>query len=57
MIEGLKPYAEYKESGSKWLGEMITAVKVELMASAVRNESGLVGFTVQNCGPNESPRS
>ena len=20
MIEGLKPYAEYKESGSKWLG-------------------------------------
>ena len=22
MIEGLKPYAEYKESGSKWLGEV-----------------------------------
>jgi hypothetical protein len=22
MIEGLKPYGEYKESGSKWLGDV-----------------------------------
>ena len=22
MIEGLKPYAEYKDSGSKWLGKV-----------------------------------
>jgi len=22
MIEGLKPYAEYKESGQEWLGQI-----------------------------------
>ena len=29
----------------RWLGEMITAVKVELMNSAVRTASSLVGLT------------
>jgi type I restriction enzyme S subunit len=39
MIEGLKPYAEYKESGSKWLGAVPAKWKVRNIRTLITRRS------------------
>ena len=39
MIEGLKPYAEYKESGSKWLGAVPTKWEVRNLRTLISPRS------------------
>jgi type I restriction enzyme S subunit len=39
MIEGLKPYAEYKESGSKWLGAVPTKWEVRNLRTLISKQA------------------
>lgn len=39
MIEGLKPYGEYKESGSKWLGKVPAEWQIRSLRTMIQNRS------------------